>query len=260
MAIQKAEAFILNTHPFRTSSLIVTAFSRPFGKVKGLVKGVRREGVVRPGTFEPFNLLEIVYYEKIRSEIHLISEAAILETFEPLRRDLETLATAYYLVELVDQLTETQDPHEAIFELLHFAFQFLPSLPLPLFTRFFEVRLLYETGFLPHLGTCLGCGAREMKKTFYSARQGAIFCEHCRSKAPEARPVHPQVLESIGLFMDGEISEAVKNPLKGEVEKELKELVERFLSERLGRPLRTRRFLNQVRSLKHLSFSPRSSK
>ncbi|MGH7890395.1 MAG: DNA repair protein RecO, partial [Thermodesulfobacteriota bacterium] len=78
MAIQKTEAFVLKTQPFRSSSLIVTFFSRDFGKLRGVVKGVRREREMRGALYELFTHLEILFYEKTRSDLHLVSEASIL--------------------------------------------------------------------------------------------------------------------------------------------------------------------------------------
>jgi DNA repair protein RecO (recombination protein O) len=250
MAIRKTEAFVLRSQPFRSSSLIVTSFTRSFGKVKGVVKGVRREGMVRPSTFEPFTLLEIVYYEKLHSDIHLISEASLLETYEGLRREIETLATAYYLTELVDQLTESQDPHEPIFELLHFAFQYLPSFPPSFLARFFEIRLLHEAGLLPHLESCLLCGEKNPEQVYFSSRQGAIFCPRCRKKSPEARPLSTEVLQGMRLFIGRGITEVREYSLGEAAEREMRTVVERFLADRLPRPLTTRRFLNQVHALK----------
>lgn len=250
MAIQKSEAFVLKTHPFRSSSLIVTTFSRSFGKIKGVAKGVRKEGLPHPATFEPFTLLEIVFYEKIRSEIHLISEAALLESFDSLRADLEVLATAYHFVELVDHLTEPHDPHEKIFELLHFAFQSLPSVPPGFLARFFEVRLLHEVGLLPHLQSCVVCGEKEFDRVYFSSRQGAVFCPRCRQKSPESRQISRGVLETLRKFAMGGASDLGRYAADDRMTKEMGDLMEAFLAERVGRRLPGQKFLNQVRALK----------
>jgi DNA repair protein RecO (recombination protein O) len=250
MAIQKTEAFVLRTHPFRTSSLIVTTFSRDFGKVKGLAKGVRKEGVARPSTFEPFTLVEIVFYEKIRSELHLISEAAILETHAKLRSDLEAVATAYYLSELVDQLTEPHDPHETIFELLRFAFQLLPEISPALVARFFEIRLLGEIGLFPDLECCTGCGEKHLERVTFHIRQGGIFCPRCQTKTPGGRVVSSEALQAMRFFVSQGPREVASYTLEGEIEREIGELIDQFLTDRLGKRLQTRRFLAQVRSLR----------
>ena len=88
MAIQKTEAIVLKTQPFRSSSLIITFFTRDFGKIRGIAKGVRQENQTRAAVYELFTRLEIIYYEKLRSDLHLVSDAAILES---LRRTLESL-------------------------------------------------------------------------------------------------------------------------------------------------------------------------
>jgi len=251
MAIQKTEAFVLRTHPFRTSSLIVTTFSRSFGKVKGIAKGVRREGMPWPAAFEPFTRLEIVFYEKIRSELHLISEVSILESFEALRENLEALAAAYYLSELVDRLTESHDPHEPIFELIQFVLSGLPSVSPSLLMRFFEIRLLSEVGLLPHLEGCLGCGQKRPEKVYFSARQGAIFCPACRKRAPEAKVLRLETLEGMrSLAVPGSREAVLQVGESASIFDEMGNAVEWFLRERLGKPLSTRRFLNQVQSLK----------
>ncbi len=250
MAIQKTEAFVLRTQPFRTSSLIVTTFSRTFGKLKGIAKGVRGEGVARPGLYEPFTLLEIVFYEKIRSELHLISEASILESYERIRSDLEALATAYYLAELVDELTEPHDPHEPIFELLQFAFGSLPLVSPALLARFFEIRLLREIGLFPDLGSCTACGEKKLDRVYFSIRQGGIFCGRCQGKSFHGKLVSRGALEGMRFFIQGAAPEIASYRLEEESEKEIGELIEEFLTDRLGKRFSTRRFLAQVRSLK----------
>jgi len=259
MAIQKTETFVLRVQPFRSSSLILTTFSRNYGKVKGVVKGVRREGQPRPSTYEPFNLLEIIFYEKIRSEIHLISESTILETFEELRRDLESLATAYYLAELVDQLTESFDPHESIFELLHFVFRSLPAFPSSFLARFFEIRLLHEVGLLPHVESCISCGQKDPPQAYFSVRQGGIFCFRCRNKSPEARLLVPGILQTMQIFIEQGTHSVEGFTFDEKIERGMRELVERFLAERLGKPLASRRFLNQVQFLRTRAVNRQSS-
>lgn len=249
MAIQKAEAFVLRAQPFRTSSLLVTTFTRPFGKIKGIAKGVMKEGTARPSTFEPFTLLEIVFYEKLRSDLHLISEASILESYSPLRSNLEALATAYYLAELVDQLTQPHDPHPAIFELLQFSFQWLTSLSPFLVARFFEIRILSEVGLLPYLGGCLGCEKTRPEKVYFSIKQGAIFCFDCHKKYPDSRPFSLSALDRMRSFLGQDAGEMIQGSGSGRDDLEIAGLMARFLSDRLGKKLSTQRFLNQVRSV-----------
>ena len=131
MSIHKTEALVLKTMPFRSSSLIVTFFTPNLGKVRGVVKGVHREGEIRQAGFELFTHAEYIFYEKKHSDLHLISEASILDSHHALRDRLDGIAYASYFCELVDELTEVQDPHPRIFDLLKESFHFLPVIPPP---------------------------------------------------------------------------------------------------------------------------------
>lgn len=254
MAIQKTEAFILRSYPFRTSSLIVVAFSRSFGKIKAVAKGVRKEGVLSPGTFEPFSLIEMVFYEKIRSELHLLSEASLLESHEPLRSNLVALASAYYISELVDQMTEPHDPHEALFDLLHFVFEKLPFVSPSTVVRLFEMRLLQEVGLPPHLENCLACGASELGKIYFSVRQGGIVCERCKKRFQDAQSLNEGTLEEMRYLSRNHPEaylEESESRSKGKTGEEIDKVMQRFLTERLGKRLPTRKFLEQATALTH---------
>ena len=85
MAIKREEAFVLKRMPLRETSLFVTLFTRGSGKIQGLAKGIRREKNPLTVRFEPFTRLSVVYYEKLKSDTHLISETAILDSNAHLR-------------------------------------------------------------------------------------------------------------------------------------------------------------------------------
>ena len=78
MSIHKTEALVLKTMPFRSSSLIVTFFTPHLGKVRGVVKGVHREGEIRQAGFELFTpaLPHSARHASIRLAFEAAAEAA----------------------------------------------------------------------------------------------------------------------------------------------------------------------------------------
>lgn len=247
MAIQKTEAFVLKTQAFRSSSLIITFFSKTFGKLRGLAKGVRREREMRGALYELFTHLEIVFYEKTRSDLHLVSEASILESHDRLRTDLHTIAYASYFSEIVDRVTEVHDPDPKIFELLDFAFRFLPSLPPENLARSFEVKLLNEIGWLPYLENCLNCRDPKFENGFFSIKQGALLCPNCASQTPDAKPLSRGGLEALRFYIAHNPEESIKLRMTSRVQMELERLIEQFMTYRLPRPLHSRAFMQKIR-------------
>ncbi len=248
MSIHKTEALVIKTQPFRSSSLIVTFFTPQWGKVRGVVKGVHREGEIRQAGFELFTHAEYIFYEKKRSDLHLISDAAILESQHALRDRLEGIAYASYFCELVDELTEVQDPHPEIFTLLKDSFRFLTVLPPQRIEMVFTTQLLREMGWLPFLESCLECGAKPIEKGFFSIRHGALVCERCKLKDPAAQPVSSGALAMLRAYAKDAFEDGLRLPSSALIESEVKVLMTTFLNYRIGKVLKTRKFLDSIRT------------
>ena len=246
MAILKTAAIVIKTQPFRSSSLIITFFSKEYGKIRGLAKGVRLERETRGALYELFSHLEIVYYEKTRSDLHLVSEAFLLDSYDAIRLRLESITYASYFAELVEELTEIQDPHPKIFELLDFSYQYLASLPGQRLARLFEIKLLNEIGWLPYLEGCLICRKPIPEKGFFSARQGALLCAACAKSQPDALPLGRESLATMRYYIQNDLSQSIKWALSKPSEMELERLMNRFFLERLNKPLKSRSFLEKV--------------
>ncbi|MBI3317252.1 MAG: DNA repair protein RecO [Candidatus Omnitrophica bacterium] len=248
MAIQKTEAIVLKTMPFRSTSLIVTFYTREFGKIKGIVKGVRQEGEMRGSLYELFSRVEIIYYEKLKSDLHLVSEGSLLESYASLREDLRRIATASYFVELVEELTEFYDPHRPIFDLLDLSFRYLASISFEKIAAIFEIHLLSEIGLLPFLEACLGCEKQVPEEGFFSIRQGGLLCEDCaRKMAQDAKPIEAQTLACMRYFVkhDFEISLKKSTPAYGLAP--FRSIIRQFIADRHSRPFKSLQFLEKIR-------------
>ncbi len=245
MAIQKTSAIVLKTQPFRSTSLIVTFFSSTFGKLRGLVKGVRQEREMRGAIFELFTNLDIVYYEKTRSDLHLVSEASISEDYNAMRGKLDCIATASYFAELTDLTSEVHDPHEKIFELLDFSYRYLAALPPARLSRLFEIKLLNEIGWLPYLEGCITCQA-PLERGYFSMRQGTLLCPNCAPAHPDAKPLDREPLAVMRYYIHHDLDASIRFPMTRQTEKDLEVFMSSFLLERLGKPLKSRIFFDKI--------------
>lgn len=248
MSIHKTDALVLKTQPLRSSSLIVTFLTRHFGKLKGVVKGVRKERESRSAFYELFTGLEIVFYEKTKTDLHLISDAAVLDTNDHLRTRLNSIAYASYFSELSDSLLELHDPHEQVFELMQFCFRYLPSIDPERVSRIFETKLLHETGLLPYLDECLECQTPVSASGFFSVAQGAVLCSQCRVRIQDARPLSAEALAGLRFYARHEPAQCLKFRASQGAERELAGLMERFFLYRLGQPMKSRRFMGEIKA------------
>jgi len=200
MAIRTTEAFVLKRRPFRESSLLVTLFSRTAGKIKILIKGIRKDKKPRMAACEPFSHVSVVYYEKLKSDIHLGSSISILDSYAVLRDRLDRMSYASYITELVDTLFGPHDPHEDVYDLLGESYRLLHQCRAPKVARVFEVKVLEKVGWLPVLTQCAVCGRREPGKIYFSPRQGGIICADCDRGEPHTMAISSGTLRSLLFF------------------------------------------------------------
>lgn len=155
MAIRTTEAIVLKTLSFRDTSLIATVYTKDFGKVQGLAKGIKDRCARKDSRFfcylEPLTLNKIVYYEKSHSGLHLLTQSDLLNQFQRIRQDLRKLAAASFMLELVHKGTQLEDINKGIFELLNNSLNFLceEENNLSGIVLFFETEFLRLSGLMP---------------------------------------------------------------------------------------------------------------
>ncbi|MEI6631882.1 MAG: DNA repair protein RecO, partial [bacterium] len=88
MPINKTEAIVLKRDNFRETSLIACFYTRDFGKVSGVLKGIKEEPAKFASTVEPFSYNEIIFYEKRASSLHIISQCDVMENFNLIRKNI----------------------------------------------------------------------------------------------------------------------------------------------------------------------------
>jgi DNA repair protein RecO (recombination protein O) len=150
MEISKTTGFVLRLHPVTETSLIVTWFTRDFGKLRTMAKGARRPKNPFRGKVEPFHYDELLFLRSRRSDLHILHECSVLEPHRRLREDYKRITGASYFCELVDLATEPEHAEPKLFTLLGSTLHALTTQPWqPLLVPYFEINLLAALGFDP---------------------------------------------------------------------------------------------------------------
>ncbi len=184
MSSEKASALVLRLVDFSETSLVVTLFTREFGKVQALAKGGRR----LKGPFESaLDLLahcRIVFLRKSSDALDLLTEAKLQRRFRPPAGSLAALYAGYYVAELLAKLTENYDPHPELFDQADGALLALRAGADPAVTLFrFELMTLRLLGHLPSLDDCAECGAAvpPAARVPFGLIAGGLLCANCRA-------------------------------------------------------------------------------
>ena len=141
----RTEGIILKRLSVGEADRILTIFTKHYGKIRAIAKGVRKITSRKGGNVELFN--HVTLFLVRGRNLDILTEAQALNTFKDWRKDLKKVGLAYYLCELVDRLTPEEQENRAVFDLLKKSLsQTGKKKPLDL-VRGFEENLLEELGF-----------------------------------------------------------------------------------------------------------------
>jgi DNA repair protein RecO (recombination protein O) len=205
MSSEKATAIVLRTVDFSETSLVVTLFTREFGKIGALAKGARRLKNPFESALDVLCLCRIVFLHKSSEALDLVTEAKLLRRFRPAGRSLAGLYAAYYVAELLGELTDQNDPHPELFDLAEETLKALAAGD-AIARRLvrFELGALGQVGQMPSLERCAECGAAvpAQGRVAFGALHGGVLCTACRAGKPQVAWLDAGVLRTMTQLAD----------------------------------------------------------
>ncbi|HDZ76802.1 MAG TPA: DNA repair protein RecO [Candidatus Omnitrophica bacterium] len=244
MAICKAEALVIRKFDFRETSIIVEFFTREFGRLKGILKGIRSNPKKFGSTLEPFSCNEIVFYRSRNSEIHLVSQCDLRDNFLEIRSDLKKINLASFFMELTSALLAPEDKHEEVFEL---ALSCLKDMSLAAdparIINIAQIKLLKLSGFKPHFDSCVLCDSKIDEYAKFSTAFGGLLCFKCAYRDSNRHAVLKGTVASIRHIEKSDWQNSQRLGLSPLVKEELDMMLNRFVLFHLEKKLKTARFI-----------------
>jgi DNA repair protein RecO (recombination protein O) len=182
MAILKTEAVILKTWKLRETSLILSLYTRDYGKIKVVGKGARGPKSKFKGCLEPLSQIGIIFYEKKNRDLQLLSQAHLIEPHAKMVGHLERTTLAFAAAELLDKAVSGEESNPPLFHLtadvlsaLNHSHGFLEGA-----LWFYETHFIDMMGYKPSWDFCLACEqSLGMDGGYFQAGNGGLLCSHC---------------------------------------------------------------------------------
>ena len=118
MGIRSTEAVILRTYSLGETDKIAVAYTRGYGKVRGVAQGARRSKSPFLGRLEPFNWVEMIFFEKENQELVKIDKVELLRSFGSELADYKGFLQLSFLAEVLFETTPDREPNDPLFRLL----------------------------------------------------------------------------------------------------------------------------------------------
>ena len=242
--IRKAEGVVLRTRDFRETSRIATFFTREHGKIRGILKGIRKDHRKFGSNLDKFSINDIVYYWHANSDLHLVGQCDLKEFFFPIRRDIKRSMAAQYILELMDVIMPLEEENEEVYGL---AMNFLETLQtitdINKLVHIFQIKILYLSGFRPHLDSCLVCEKRISGPVRFSRHMGGLICAECKTADPSAGPISRGTIASILHVEKSNWEGSLRLGFSQPIKKELKSVLNNFLVFHLEKDLKSEKYL-----------------
>jgi len=146
--VDQEAAYVLHSHPYKETSLIVEALSRRWGRVGLLARGARRPRSAMRGLLLAFHPLRLSW--SATTELGTLTGVEWAGGQSALSGI--ALMCGFYLNELLLRLLPREDPHEVLFDAYAESLARLGAgQPAAEVLRAFERRLLTELGYAPLL-------------------------------------------------------------------------------------------------------------
>jgi len=181
------EAVVLRSFAFGEADRVLHVYTQASGRLGVVAKGVRRTKSRFGGRLEPFSHVELSIHRG-RGELGTVTGASLVRSHDAIRTDPYRLQVGLVGLEAMLRLyTEEEQNDRAFLALTRFLEALDTREPAPgrrpaldPLVLSFQLKLLWVEGFLPHLGSCVECGAEDGLVAFLPPAGGAVCaaCDH----------------------------------------------------------------------------------
>lgn len=173
-----------------------------------------------------------------------LTQADLIESFYGIRMDMDRLAEAVYLTELVERTCPVGMEQDETLKLLLYSLTMLEKSHVPprLISRIFEVKYAQLSGVLSNEG-CMVC-SKDDAPLFFNATAGEFLCkDHCFGGEI---PLLGAVQKAIAFITEREGKQIFAFTLSEEATNQLDVILRRYLEVHMGVRLKSREFSKEL--------------
>jgi DNA repair protein RecO (recombination protein O) len=251
MPIHKTEAIVIRKRDFRETSMIVNFYTRDFGKLSGILKGIRSESKKFSSSMETFSYNDIIFYKKRNSNLHLVSQCELRDNFFALRYNVSKIGICSVMMELLDSIMPPEDKNEEVFDLTLSSLKELEVTANPYkILTIYKIKILSLSGFKPHFDSCSCCNCRIIGESKFSLNLGGLVCPGCYKKDLRARTIFRGTIASILHIQKNDFKTNLNLGLNPQIKKELDLILNAFLNFHLEKELKTEKVLSNINNFR----------
>lgn len=242
--ITKVEGMIINETPYGDTSKIIQIFTKEYGILGVMCKGVKSlKSRLRALTIK-FTYGSFYIYKK-EGKLSLLKDVDLLDEFKTIKNDILLIGYLNYITELATQVYK-QNSTSILYELYISAVKKLNEGKDPLvITNILELKFLTYLGVGLELDSCILCGNKTNIVTL-DADEGGFVCQNCYTNQ---LLVTTKTIKLIRMYYYVEIDSISELKISEEVVKEINFFINRYYERYTGLFLNSKKFLSKMLEL-----------
>ena len=179
--ICSTDAIVLNNTKFSDSSLICNLYSKDFGKLSIIAKGVRKLKNLNGAILQPLNHIHLIYYYKSKRNIQTYKEASIVQKYDNIANSYDKILLSSVMLDIINYSSIEDNPCDIIFRLINRSLEKINSsnsTHIIYYFIFFNIQLLIYLGYKPLIKKCYNCN-QILNTGFLNHTSGQLECSKC---------------------------------------------------------------------------------
>jgi DNA repair protein RecO (recombination protein O) len=244
----QTEAIIIKKTKLGEADRILTMLTPELGKIQAVAKGVRKPKSKMAGHLELLTHSQLSL-SRGRS-LDIISACQTINSYLPLKNDLDLTACGLYITELAEQFTIEEQENRLLFDLLRDTLQRLCETGnRDMVLHHYEMQVLEQAGYRPELYRCVCCEKPLAPVTnYFSFSEGGVICPDCRSSYPYARPLSVNALKVLRLLQSNDVVTALKLKITSALAEEMEGIIRRYIKYLLEKDLKSTAWMDNLKS------------
>jgi DNA repair protein RecO (recombination protein O) len=237
----KTEAIVLRSLRFSEADRILHLYTRDRGRIGAIAKGVRKTKSRFGARLEPLSHVELILHEG-SGELQTVTGASFVASHHETRENGYRLGAGLIGAEAMLRLFNEPEPNARAFAGLAGFLDLLDVAPpdssrpeLDPLALSFQLKLLWLSGYLPHVMACVECGAKDDLVGFSARAGGAV----CRAHAAGSFTLSPEGLAGVERLLSTPLADAAAAGLGDRARREALAVVTSSYEEHGGFRLRT---------------------
>lgn len=245
---EKTEGIVIRTLDYKETHKIVTLFTKRFGKIGVIAQGVKKPRSRNGAIIQMF--IQGDYLLRVGKGLGTLQQGDVIHSFRKVREDLFKTAYASYVTELTYRVIEERVTLPYIYDQLLLTLTAIEQDKDPaIIAMMYEMKLYPLIGIKPLLEHCLACGSTS-NLTYFSVGDGGTLCTSCGIKDAYSLKLNEQVIKLLRIFSEVDLKRVENISVKEENKQLLNQVLKAYFEHHSGIFLKSRRFLDQIDSLK----------